>query len=442
MSRFIVLLALVGCQSDPVVVAHPRSSEVAVAPAPIAAKMDLPAYDESLDSPEKVSAWQSDVIAKADAYAALPDPEEIQARYAPYFKLKAKMVAQPLGNAAVWDAPAQKTRADAAALEANSEEYEAGRIYASLGDKDSVRRCSGKLAGEAEWAAVAKLAYLIGDEGDSSNPRNDNWSVGMEDVLLFARKDKVRALELGRAISPTEWEASSSVIVRDGEGCWGGAVAGTLELYQVAKLDAGLKESYLQGVRSWPQMGGGVGGVVTYCGFNDLGALLVRVRKLNDADLTRAWGEALQPVVEDEGMVNYYRSLLGLPGEVPDANLFAIGTLSAADQKKLQAEFGIEDLWSAEAVRAAIVMRIEALSDAAIGPQNVAGVALSNAMFMATDALWANQTADSARIAVGEAPRHVMPHTQEELDAMMEPVNREFATKGISGFEAYITTGP
>ncbi len=440
MSRLIALFVLVGCQSDPVVVAPPRSAEPVAAPKPFVPAVVLLPYDESLDSPEEVAAWQADAIAKVDAYAALPDPDAVRAKYLPYFKVKAKVAAQPLGDARVWDAPAQKTRTDAAALEAKSEEYEAGRIYASLGDKDAVRRCSRKLADELEWAAVAKLAFLIGDEVDNAVPESSNWSVKLEDVFLFVRTDKARALELART-NVVDWETSSSVIVEGGEGCWAGPVAGTLDLYRLVKSDADLKAAYLMGVRSWPANFGGVGEVVTGCNLHDLGALLVRVRKLNDAELTKAWNDALSPTVADEAMVNGYRAILGLAPIVADADPFAIGTLSATDQKKLQSELGVGNVGSSEAIRAEIVMCIEEKVESVAGPKDRAGVALSNAVFVGRNALWTNEEADRARSSGPDAPRHVVPSTQEQLDAIMLPVTRELTAKGIPDFEPYVTTG-
>ncbi len=222
MSRFIALLILAGCQSDPVVVAPPRRANPVVVPKPAPPAVVLPPYDESLDSPEEVAAWQADTIAKVGAYAALPDPEKIRAKYEAYFKVE--VTPQPF--------------------------------------------------------------------------------------FIF-----------------------------------------------------------------------------------------------------------VDPI--------------------------AAGTLSAAGQKKLRAEFKIGNAGTSDEIRAAIVERIQSRLDAAIEPKSEAGVALSNAMFVGIDALRANAEADRARTENGsEAPRHVVPCTQEELDAVMAPVKAELAAKGIHDFEPYVTTGP
>lgn len=222
MSRLIVLLVLIGCPSDPIVVAPPRPVEPVVASKPIAPPIVLPLYDDSLDSLEKVADWQADTIAKVGAYAALPDPEKIRAKYEAYFKVE--VTPQPF--------------------------------------------------------------------------------------FIF-----------------------------------------------------------------------------------------------------------VDPI--------------------------AAGTLSAAGQKKLRAEFKIGNAGTSDEIRAAIVKRIQAKLDAAYEPKDDAGVALSNAMFVGINALWTNAEADRARREDGsEAPRHVIPSTQEELDAIMAPVKAELAAKGIPDFEPYVTTGP
>lgn len=450
MPSLIALFALVGCQETPVVVAPSRPVEpfepIVEAPAP-APVVVFPPYDESLDSPEEVAAWQADAIAKVGAYAALPDPEKIRAKYVPYFKVSAKVIPQPLGDARVWDAPKQKTRAEAVALEANDEEYEAGRAFVALGDNASARRCVKKLEEELEWNAAGKLSFLIGDKIDPEHPVSYDWTVGVPDIFLLAKVDKSRAIDLAKVALGSEY-FNSVVVFNEGEGCGAYPVPGTLEIYQLVKSDPVMKEAYLEDVRRWttanPSDVDVVDYAVSWCGLKDLGALLARVRKLNDADLTRAWDDALRPMsAEYEGMTNGYRAILGLPAITAEDDPIATGTLSPANLKKLQAEFKIGNAGTPGEIRAAIVERIEAKIDAVIEPKDEAGVALSNAMFVGTNALWANAEADRARREDGsEAPRHVVPSTQEELDALMAPISRELAAKGIPDFEPYVTTGP
>jgi len=447
MSRFIALFVLVGCQSEPVVVAPPRRVEPIVEVPTPAPAVVFPPYDESLDSPEEVAAWQADAIAKVDAYAALPDPEKIRAKYEAYFKVSAKVDPQPLGDARVWDAPTQKTRAEAVALEANDEEYEAGRAFVALGDNESARRCAKKLEEEGETKAVGKLSFLIGDKIDPEHPVSYDWTVGVPDIFLLAKVDKPRAIDLAKVALGSEY-FNSVVVFSEGEGCSAYPVPGTLEIYQLVKSEPALKEAYLDDVRRWttanPSDVDVVDYAVSWCGLKDLGALLSKVRKLNDADLIGAWNDALRPMsAEYEGMTNGYRAILGLPAISAGNDPIATGTLSPANLKKLQAEFKIGNAGSPEAIRAAIVDRIEAKFDAVIEPKDEAGVALSNAMFVAINALWTNAEADRARKEDGsEAPRHVVPSTQEQLAAIMAPVKAELAAKGIPDFEPYVTTGP
>ena len=121
---------------------------------------------------------------------------------------------------------------------------------------------------------------------------------------------------------------------------------------------------------------------------------------------------------------------------------FTVGTLSTADRKRFQLEFKIGNAGTPDEIRREIVERIEEKIYEVAEPKNDAGVALSNAMFVAINALWANVEADRAREGGPEAPRHVVPSTDAELAAIMAPIIRELAAKGIPDFEPYVTTGP
>lgn len=433
---FLMLLAL-GCETQPEPV---KPVVVEVTPESVTkSKVELPSYDETLDTTEERAAWQAEVMAQIDAYAAVADPETVRAKYLPYFKLTTKIQKQPLGDAHVWDAPPKRTRADAVVFEAKGEEYAAGRIYAAYGDKEAVRRCIRELREELEWAAVHKLEYLIGDLPDGSEPQGVGWTINPNDVLLYSQIDRPRALELAREVEPSFWSAGI-LDVSDGEGCGAWPVAGPLELYKVLSADPDLKAAYLKAIASLD-----VSYRVTDCNLQNLGALLTKVRTLKDAELTRAWDEALgfdagYMYEEYVGVINGYRVILGVPPIAP-SNLdpFVDGILSATDAKKLALQLKMDVKTTPEQVRAEIITRVED----AMMEKDAVGKILSSRMFVAKNAWWTNGDADEVRIKTGaEPPRHVYPCTDAEFVELMTPVRAQLASKGIPNFEPYVTTGP
>lgn len=436
MSRFLLVLLLAACDGEVVSETSPVQPPVAVAPAPKPVEPAvLPAYDESLDSPEEIEAWRTETLAVLAEHVLLPDPDAVDAKYAVHFKVTAESLALEVGDTKEWDVgynphvppatPAKKpTAAEAARLEAGDEEFAAGLAYVALGDKAAARRCLSALKDEVEWNAVATLALALGDEEELhaaldvlvADGRDDlvvsvvgdaiaagksdralalakkyevdlgsdelydtilaralagdakmlvpyvekqaerwatlsadspaevmtsydafgHWVPSVELVVLAAKSDKNAALELARGYL-ADPRFNAVAWLHCGEGCGTVPVSGTVELYQLAKTDPELKAAYLARVRGW----GAVAFKDEYVEWDGdtLGALMAKVRKTKDADLIKAWDDALQPSGEDAGFVNFLRSVLGLPGSVANLDPYSYGKISVADLRKLWIAF-------------------------------------------------------------------------------------------------------
>jgi len=127
---------------------------------------------------DKIEVWQEDVAREIDKTAELDDPNEIVQLIAA-FDINQDALKSMAGDTRYWMGPVANepheydeiddphdvslTITDAERLEDADSEYEAGKIYAHLGDTAGVIRCAEALVDEGEWKAVALLGIYLDD---------------------------------------------------------------------------------------------------------------------------------------------------------------------------------------------------------------------------------------------------------------------------------------
>jgi hypothetical protein len=375
---------------------------VVVEPAPEPTPAPLP-YDESFDTEEKRAAW-ADAVSKAiGAYAALPDPKKIEAEYAAKFKVTPKGVASRIGDTSVW-------RADYV------REWEDERGQVVKGDARSiVTHVNGEYS---QWRAGAWKNRTLDRVDFGKEPDVPSLAA----VVLAAKSDRKRALEIAGDYLKDPF---TNVVAwaECAEGCNTIQIRGTMELFHLVKSDPVLKAAYLARVRQW--------GAVAFPNpvvwdESKLGALMLLVRGAKDAELTRAYAEALRSQGNgNKGTVAFLRVALGLSGAIDKLDSLQYGDMPVADMKALWNKFGliVGEAGYPSDLRDQLVREIRRSVEDAENRRFEQGIAVLDLLMGPDRARRANDSADRSRTGMlGEnASREVFPRNAEQANEMIAP---------------------
>jgi hypothetical protein len=211
--------------------------------------------------------WQNEVQAQLSDIALAPPAQ----KFIDIANMYRVTPADIIGPASAWDATKvirepydrfegmtrEQFLADAKKAEANGEEFEAGKMYARIGDKAGVQRALNAMKKELEWEAVASLSVDINDKSSMLSALNTLKSGDqiskINNVLAYAlQKNPALASEIMTTYNlPVPDEAADVVrkLALNGNGAYLSAVVRKqLDAFKASSGEENMRDMSLDGL--------------------------------------------------------------------------------------------------------------------------------------------------------------------------------------------------